>query len=201
MLKTVEELKAAQAKELAKLEAQHRIAAKLPEGVEAWYIEPMSALKCPHISIRVDGIAGAVEVLEKFTIVPMGIERKSCTRVAPRALLKDKQVATPYDVNLCVDQIAGSTSPGAKVACYIQLPEIGVVSVTLDVRGPGYIGSYPGMSARYDMRGRRVLRDTIRPNLALYAASDEVIKWAAGDNAIDYSYLFEDFEDLQHADL
>ena len=202
-MKTIDQLKTEQAVELAKLEAKHAIAASLPTGVEAWYIDPKSAYGIPHIGVKVKGLLGALNTLKKFVVVPFAEHRNGCLYLKPLELFAEKTASDligNYAFQLNVDQIVGTRhtvhiAANAKMYFYARIAG-GLGFVSLDITGPGHIGAYDALGASYRMNGARgmgdsVLRNTIRPNNKLWSIADKTVPWGSGStNAISYGYLF-----------
>lgn len=193
-LKTLDQLQAEQAKALADLQAQHTIAAALPEGVTASHIMPSAATGSPWVSVKVRGIAGAAELLRKFVVVPFAEYRNGCLKLSPLECLPaaEKETnAASWACHLDVSQSIGSYAPSARLVFFARLPDVGLVRVNADVEGPDYIGGFSALSAEYRIHAGRVVRGSVRVNNKLRGHSDKYVKWAGGsEEHASFSFLF-----------
>lgn len=195
-MKSVEQLKAEQAKALANLEAQHAIANAMP--VRPHYVDPSRLIGCPSASIKVKGFKGARDALAEFTVVPFAEYRNGCLSLKPLELLPEKvreDECANWAVQISVEQMHGGYGPNLKMRFYARIPGMpapSLISVTLDVEGPDYIGAFRKVGAEYRLKrdGITVDRDSIRPNARLNGHTDKVIRWASGgSDSFYFSYL------------
>lgn len=192
-MKSIQELQAKQAKELAELEAAHKIAAELPvkpSSVQAW-----ATTGEPWVNFKVQGIRGAIELIRQFLIVPFAEYRNGTLSLKPLEQLPPEFAANNsagYAFDLNVSESVGSFGPRAKLSFFARLPVAGLVRVNLDIEGPNYIGTFYALKPDYQTwQGRLKKSSPVRPNPELNGASDKVIKWAGGSaDHIVYSYLF-----------
>lgn len=194
-MKSLDELKAQQAKELAELEKAHAIAACLP--VEGARVMPFAATGTPWVNYKVKGIAGALDLIRAFVVVPFGEYRNGCLKLAPAEQLSEawrEDNAACWAASLHVNQSVGerhSYGPSARVTFFARVPGVGLVRVNADIAGQGYIDSCPRFSASYQIKAGRLIRDSVRANAKLNGYADKYIKWAGGDaENLVYEYLF-----------
>lgn len=209
-MKTIEQLKQEHAAQLAKLERELTIAEKMPI-VPAFIVT--SAGRAPYVTYKAKGILGALDLVQKFTIVPFAEYRNGCLYLDPLEQLpkkaQDEDVAAIYAFNLSVNQTIGSYGPNVKLAFFARVDGLGLVSVSIDVEGSGYIGAFPNASACYQLHNNgKLIKGSVRPNNQLHSIADKLIKWASGsEEHINYSYLFvsdyfdidQKAEDLTHS--
>lgn len=191
-MKTVEQLKAEQAAQLAALEAQHAIASKLPGT--PWYVTESRATGCPGASYKVKGLRGALELFRQFeTVVPFAKVREGCLYLRPVECLPEKvreNAVGEFAVKLDVTQgFRGQFGPTVKMHFWARVENLGVIEITADIEGPGYIGAFHSLGCSYRMRGEQVERGSVRPNAALYGACQDTIRWAGSDDSAHYTYL------------
>lgn len=206
-MQSIEEMKAQQARELAALEAKHKLAALMPLAPS--YVAADTATGTPRVSYKVQGLAGALEVLQAFTVVPFTEYRDGFLHLKPIAFCKgidaDKHAdqwgasivaETSFTSNL------GYPLTTIKVKFFARIPGLelanGVVHVTLNVTGPDYIGAFNvlGASCQYTSNNRsQVKAGSIRPNAALNGAG-RLIAWSIDSNSAHHEYLINsDFAD------
>ncbi len=204
-MKSLDEMKAQQAAELATLEKQHALASKLP--VTPWFVLlPSKATGYPSASIKVQGIRGAIEALKAFTVVPFAEHRDGCLRLVPMEYVPEQardKVSAQWAFQLKVDTHFFShcgAGTNLKISFFARVSGASaadIVSITLDVTGPNYIGSFMALAARAQFRnsgaygqGRAVVSGSKGPNVVLAAECGRVIDWATGgDDWANYSYL------------
>lgn len=207
-MQSINELKAQQARELAALEAKHKLAALFPLAPS--YVAADTATGTPRVSYKVNGLAGALEVLKAFTIVPFTEYRDGFLHLKPIALCKG------IDADKHADDIAASILAETSFVSHLGYPlttisvrffaripglELanGVAQVTLKVEGPDYIGGFNilGASCEFTSNNRsQVKPGSIRPNAALYGAG-RLIKWSSDSNNATHEYLINaDFADM-----
>jgi len=198
-MKTIEQLKAEQEKQLAELEYRLAIAKQCPVTPDR--VIKVSTGEAAWVTYKVKGIRGALEILRQFDpVVPFSEARDGCLYLQPEELMKEglKEKAEGfYAVRLDVDQGEGF-GPSAKLSFYARIPEAhggGVlVRVQCDIEGPGYIGMYHGLGAQLDIirdHGGRIIDHKWSRNPDAGAIADKVIKWGSGsDTSARFSYLF-----------
>jgi hypothetical protein len=204
-MKSLEQMKAQQAREIANLEAKHALAAKLP--IMPWFVLLAGKPGNYHsVSIKVEGIRGAIEAIKAFTVVPFAEHRDGCLSLVPMEFVpesKRDKTSAQWAFQLKVDTHFFShcgAGTNLKIQFYARVAGAGgndVVSVTLDVKGPGYIGSFNQLAAQANFKnsgsfghGRAVVYGSVKPNSALNGACQRYYKWASGSEEwANFSYL------------
>lgn len=191
-MKSIAELQKQQAQEMAALQAQLEIAAKLPG--EPWYVAASRATGCPGASYKVKGLSGVLELVNKFEVlVPAAKYRDGSLVIRPVECLPEKareQANGEFLLKLDVQQsLVGNYGPTAKAHFWARVEGIGIIEITADIEGPGYIGSFYALGCKFQARNGQVIKETIRPNPALYGACQDTVKWAWGNDSAFYSYL------------
>lgn len=202
-MQSIDDLKAKQARELAELEARHKFAALLPFAPS--YIALNAATGTHRVSFKVEGLGGALEALKAFTVAPFTEYRDGNLHLKPVALCKgadpDKH-SDQWAVSLVVEtdflSHIGKPHTDAKMKFFARVPGVveanGLVHVTLDIKGPDYIGGFDALAATCAFtgkgRGRHVAHNSKAPNLALNAYCDRVISYGGmGEDRAHYEYL------------
>lgn len=185
-MKSIEELKAEQAKQLANLEREHAIADAMPTPPHT-----VHAFSTPWVIYKVKGLRAAVDLFAQFpAVVPCWTALDGCRYLQPLADMKpnaaDRIDGGPYAVVLEVETVLeGPGGPGAKLFWWSTAPGF-LVCVRVEIEGPGYIGAYWAMASDYredrSPRGRVVRSRQWKGNTVLRAAADRVFAWATGDS-------------------
>lgn len=187
---TLDELKAKQAAELAKLEAEQAIAVLAP-------IPPRSVMltSVPEkawISYEAESLWAALDILDKFQPLAMRKFKGTYTRFQPDALpdaKRGEEVGGPYFAALDVSQGEGF-GPTVTLFFFARLgADICKVRIQLQRRYESRFGQY-GASFVPDSRGNgkrldhrdSYRRGTWRENGTLYGMADSSIKWGTGDD-------------------
>lgn len=202
-MQSIDDLKAKQAQELAKLEAEHKFAALLP--FEPSYIALSCATGTPRVSFKVEGLGGALEALKAFTVVPFTEYRNGGLHLKPVALCEGADPDRHSDqwaVSLVAEtdflSHLGYPLTTVKLKFFARVPGVietnGIVRVTLDIQGPDHIGGFNALAATCAFTGkgsgRHIERNSKAPNLALNGYCDRVISYGGmGDNRAYYVYL------------
>lgn len=182
-MKTIEQLKQEQQKQLAKLEFELNVAAAMPVTPDRVM---QTGLGEPWVTYKVQGIRPVIELMKKFTVVSMSVLKDGCTSVKPLEQMKPEKrdnATGDYACALTVNQMAGS-QPQAKIHFFARVEPIGLVRVIADITGPDYIGAYRELSAVVSEqrdRNNRLTSRTYSANPRLYGLFDHLINWATGD--------------------
>ena len=200
-MRTMAQLEAEQAAAVAKLKKQHAVAACLPVAPD--YVDASSAMGWPLATYKVEGLRGALEMLKRFTVVPFTEFRNGFLRLQPMQFVpveqRDKhaaQWALSIDVSTHFLSHCGAGTT-VRVKFFARVEGLDVVNVWLDVKGPGYIGSFNALGATCKTRntgnfghGTAVVPGSARPNAPLSGAADRVQAWGTGgDDWANHSYL------------
>lgn len=193
-MKTIEQLQAEQSKAIRKLQAEHNLAALMPLPPSTVMADTLTG--SPWVSYKVEGIRGALEVLKAFTVVPFSEYRDGCCSLKPMELIPEAkrdtncaQWALSLDVSTHFFSRCGAGT-NVKVVFFARIPTAGLVRITLDITGPGYIGSFNQLGATCQIRKNQVVRGSVQANRALDGATTRYIKWASGgDDWASFSYL------------
>ena len=199
-MKTLENLKKEHAAAVARLEAEHAIAAACP-------LPPDSVMhfgkRAPWVTFKRTTLAEVLEVMRAFTITPAEVFRYGSTSICPESELsaRDRERAISdsgqFACWIDVDQGEGY-GPSAKLSFFARLASGALVRIFVEF-GAGYIGSCPALGAarhvRRDPRTDRLIESRFEPNLEARSASDKFIKWGTGTvgpikTAAHFSYLF-----------
>lgn len=201
-METLEQLKAKQAKELAKLEAEHAIAALAP-------IPPKRAMlvstgERAWLTYECADLWEALDVMRAYQPIPFNEYRGTFCRYEPEEINerpnnrhKGECASGPYIAEIKADHGEGF-GPNASLRFYARLGA-DVVSVHCDLKRPGYgpsawwqyaaqfIANPRGRSRRLD--GNRYISGDFRANGKLSAMMDKVTTWGTGSaEAAQHSY-------------
>lgn len=204
-METIEQLKAKQAAELAKLEAEHAIAVLAPVPPKSVMLT--SVPERAWISYEAADLREAVELMGKFQPLAFAKFKGTFTRFQPESLHDPKrgeEVAGPFVCGLDVSQGEGF-GPGVILFFFARLgDDVCKVRITLQRGYASQFGQY-GAAFVPDQRGngkRLDSRDSYRrghwqANPTLRGLADETIKWGSGDEkSAHFSYyLMADNED------
>lgn len=189
-MKTLAELKAEQAKERAKLKAEHALASAAP--VPPLRVQLTSGGLGHWLSYEVATLWDALDIMAKYQPVPFYGYKKTFTRFVPAALNVGRdagdEIGGPYVAKIEVSQGEGF-GPSAYFAFFaIVGDKICMVRISLGHAdyGPARCGSYgahfqarPGGSGEI-LEGRRYISGDWRANNTLSGMTDKVTKWGTG---------------------
>lgn len=200
-MKSINELKASHARELADLEAQHAVAKLLPLVPSFVYFHPDGEVQA---RIAVEGLGGALEALKAFTVVPFTEYRNGSTlMLKPTALIpgidKDKH-CDQFAASLISDTSFSGASTTVKVKFFARIPGVyqagGIVEILLEVsepKGEDYRHNFKKMGASCEWTNANRLQikhGTIRPNAALYGYGDRFHSWSVPGSRALHEFLF-----------
>jgi hypothetical protein len=217
-MKTLEQLKAEQAKQTAELMRQHEAANACPLVPDQVTIVGAGD-RAPWVSYKRETLAQALEVFKAFSVIPSEHFRASSSVIMPREVMTKRetrdyveneraQSSGPYACWLDVRHYGHANSDSAELVFYAQT---GAGPVRVSVKfGAGYIGQCHGLRAvivsrEHDRRGT-VIAQKFGRNPEAAAMADHVIKWGAYEGAKEesaqFSYLFvsDQFETMPGAD-
>jgi len=202
-MQTVEQLKAKQAAELAKLEAANALAALLPIPPKMAFAERVTGT--PFVCYDVDGVAGAIEAIKLFTVVPFTEYRNGSLKLCPMQFVPEEkrdvhagQWALQIDVKHHFFSHCGAGTT-ATIKFFARVQGVDVpVHIWLDIKGQGYIGSMPKWAPTASIKrgrfghesGGGVERGSVRANVILSSQCQRTITWGTGgDDWANHSYL------------
>lgn len=201
-METLEQMKERQAKELAKLEAEHAIASLAPippkramlvsTGEKAW------------LTYESADLWEALDVMRAFQVIPFNEYRGTFLRFEPEEINarpnnrhKGEHKSGPYIAEIKADHGEGF-GPNASLRFYARLGA-DIVAVHCDLKRPGYgpsswwqygaqfIANSAGRKRRLD--GQRYIRGDFRANAKLSAYADKVTTWGTGsEESAQHSY-------------
>lgn len=187
-MKTIDELKAEHAKELAKLELELKVA-------QAATVTPNSVMLTDRLGhwlmYSVRSLADACEIMKASSIVPFNRYAGTFTHLKPEVLIREKDgehVEGPFACSIKVEQGRGF-GPIAELRFFTMAKEyLCHAHIKIDRNG-----NY-GWGARYEEimgPNNRVLERRWVANEELTAMSDSKIKWGyGGDKAASFEYLW-----------
>jgi hypothetical protein len=204
-MQTLEELKAKQAREVAKLEAEHALANLCPVPPKS--VQLTSGGLAPWISYECESLVDALALVGRLgEIVPFWQYKGTFTRLQPEALATEKSgetVGGPFAFAFDVSQGDGF-GPSAQLKAFYRLSSGEIAQAHIRLRPAGYgPEAWHSYSARpvyrssgYGNRESRII-DTWHANNSLSAMSDKYIKWGTGDSkSAHFEYLFAaDYEE------
>lgn len=181
-MKTIEQLKAQQAAELAALEREIAVAAQCP-------IPPASVREthtdCPWVIYKAPSLVQALDIMTALPIVPIWQYRGTFTQFMPEECAGDKDgdiVGGPYAVGMRVSQGRGY-GPCPRLQFFWRL-ECGLVQVTVDLEpenGPGHFWQFGAAPIMRGPRGHEEVAE-YKANNKLYASADNYVKWVTGSS-------------------
>lgn len=201
-MQTMEELKAKQAKELAKLETEHAIAAACPLAPKR--VMEVGTGERAWISYSAPDLRGALAIMAAFQPLAFGKFKGTYTRYEPeeinakRTRDKGEEIGGPYVAALNVNQGEGF-GPSADF-CFFARIGGDVCKVRVDIES-GYVGTAPqygagfvrndrGSSRRIGARNRYVIGDFVA-NSAISSMAETYTKWASGSReSCHFVYVF-----------
>lgn len=194
-MKTLEEMKAEQAKALAKLEAEHALAALAPVPPDSVQLSPKST-RPPWIVYRKKPLSAALAILAAYTVAPFNRYRGTFTQLTPPGTCEDgEEVGGPFAVALDVSQGEGF-GPSATLYFFAPVGD-GLARIVIDIDGPDYIGGFSALAAgRQPIMGGRfgneVIGYTFTANQALNGLADSFVHWGGGSKKdAHFTYLFQ----------
>lgn len=185
-MKTIDQLNADHARAVATLTAELAVASALPVTPHR-VMQTGKSIGAPWATYKVKGLRGALELIQRFNVVPVTVLRDSCASVKPaEQIAEDKQdkASGNYAAWLNVKEMQGY-SASAELLFFTRIDGVGLVRVCADIEGPDYIGAYsalrPVAREERDRRTSRVIARTFSANGELYAMTDYRIVWSSGD--------------------
>lgn len=183
-MKTIDQLKAEQSAQLAKLEYELNVANAMPLTPDRVM---QTALGEPWVTYKVKGIRPVIDLMRAFVVVPMVMLKDGCTYIKPLEQIKpekhEKTTGT-YAVSLTVNQGSGF-GPDVKLYFFARVEAIGLIRVCINVDGPDYIGMYKALAADVSEqrdRNNRITARSYSANTRLYSLCDNLINWSSGDS-------------------
>jgi hypothetical protein len=198
-MKSIEQMKAEQARELAKLEREHAVANALP-------IPPDSVLamgkRAPWVGYKVASVREALAIFatyaERFGIVNMEHAKGTFTHVYP-ASERDARERVEHLGDYCIGMRVheGEGFMSAEVFFYAAMPaEHGGGLVKVRATLPDNVHALRAhVDERRDARTDRLTERKLTPNHALHGMADKSISYGTGDygpikRGADITYLF-----------
>lgn len=197
-METREQFKEKQAEDYRTFNVRRAIADSMP-------MEPDNVMinrDKTRVIYHVDGLAGFIDLYDRFMeamhVVPMCIIRNGTVFVGPLEWAREEDIPKAERSAhgaLRVKFKKDAFGPDASGKFYVMLPGLSdvVVEIDVDIRGPGYIGSYPALMP--DSEAINTRRRRYKPNSDLLAVSSHHIRWAGGigdDQGCDVLYMFAD---------
>lgn len=202
-MKSVEELKAEQAKALATLQAEHEIAALAP-------IPPVRAMlvgtgERAWLTYEPADMWEALDIMRAFDPLPFNEYKGTFTRYEPEEVHerpgnkhKGEYRSGPYILRIETDGGEGF-GPNAELRFFARLGS-DIVSIHCSLRRPGYGPSHwPSYAASFQanergrsrqLHGNRYIAGDFRASSKLSAMTDKVTAWGSGSGASwRYSYF------------
>lgn len=217
-MKTLDELKAEQAKQIAELERQHQVANACPFPPRQVTIVNATE-RAPWVGYQTETLAQALEMFAAFDVIPSEHFRGTFSVIMPRECMTKREArdyaenpraesSGPYACWLDVSHYAHANSDAAELTFYAQTGA-GPVRVSIKF-GAGYIGQCHGLravivSSERDRLGT-VIAQRFGRNPEAGALADHVVKWGAYEGAKEtsarFSYLFcaDQFETMKGAE-
>ena len=200
-MKTLETLKSEQAAAIAKLEAEHALAALAPAVPD--YTAPGKGRRPGWIVYRKRSLSQALELAALFSeVLPIYKHRGTFLELVPDGCAdpKAEEIGGPFACYLDVNQGKGY-GPSAQLTFFAAVadpalePQRRLVKVSIDIDGPDYIGGFSALgSSRVPVKTNNrgdVTEWRVGPNGALAGLSDSYVMWGTGSKDDSrFSYLF-----------
>jgi hypothetical protein len=191
-----------QAKALAKLEAEHALAALAPTPPDSVQLSPKGR-RPAWIVYRKKSLTAALDIMALFHCVPFYRFKGTFTELTPDGTQDERseEVGGPFAVAFDVNQGEGY-GPSAQLYFYAGIadpalaPQSRLVRVVIDIDGPDYIGGFSALAAgRQPIMGGRFGNEVIgyrfSANQALNGLADSFVHWGGGDKKdARFTYLF-----------
>lgn len=200
-MQTVEEMKAKQAADLAKLEAEHAIACKLP--LPPKFAMLVSTGEKAWITYEAPDLWAALELMAKFDPIGFHKFKGTYTRYEPEAVnaarKKDKGESDGLALVAKFDT-SGGEGHGPNVSlCFFAYVGDDICKIKIDLRPEGYgPASWGQYGPRFQRNGRgqsrvldgsRYIAGDFTPNPTLSGMTDAYTKWGSGSReAWQYTY-------------
>lgn len=192
-MKTVEQLREEQAKEIAKLEAEHataRLCPLVPDAVQM----TRTAKDMPWISYRKRSLSGALDIIAAYTVVPCYKFRKTFLQIVPRGRADDdsEEKEGPFAIVMTVNQGKGY-GPNLELYFFGLLDDGSTARINVGIEGPDYIGGFSALGATrtpiaWNYRNHPTEWRIGPGRLAGFA--DSLVQWSTGSpNDTRFSYL------------
>lgn len=203
-MRTIEELQAQQAKELAELQRQHAIAASM---AEVPYMVTIQGKRAAWVSYKCKAIADVIRIFSGFAdagrVVNMELRKGTFTTLQPLSEFTAKELERSkhqgdYCMQLDVNHGEGY-GPFAKFAFYVSDPKRGqVLRIVCDLDPHGHSRGvhqfHPVIAKVAHDRSGRVIERKYGRNDSLNGHADHVLKFGTYEGAIekssDFRYLW-----------
>jgi hypothetical protein len=209
-MKTIEQLMAEQAKELASLERKHRIVEQIEDvyGIKPNMVFDFKPVV--HLIFKMKTLGEAVAFFTQCPIYSIWTVTAGSTFVQPLHLLPDhmqdfeqgrpkagRDSHGPFSCFINAEQ-GGGYGPNGKLMFWMHAPNSECMKVQIQF-GTGYIDTCAGVSAKVSARHHpngTVVERTYGPNPELKAGSDYMISWwknkeGAVETSCHYDYFFK----------
>lgn len=199
-MQTLEELKAKQAAEFAKLERETALALLCPVPPARVMDTSTKSLGEAWITYKVSSLWEALDVMRQFQPVPFYEFKKTFTRYVPAALNVGRDAGDeksgPYVAKIDTSQGEGY-GPTVEM-CFFALVGDAICKIRCDQVSKWGAASWHSYGARFQthsggrsrqLDGNRYIHGDFRPNAKLSGMMDKVTQWGAGcDKSASFTY-------------
>lgn len=193
-MKTIEQLNAEHAANLAKLEAEHNIAARALIQPDRCMVVKLS--EKAWLTYKVESLWQAIAVMQKFEPLPFNEYKGTFTRFEPEPVNREGECKSgPYIAQIRVHHGEGF-GPCVKMFFFVQLGE-DICKVICDLQR-GYDSTFWQYGAHFvandrgrkrQLNGKRYIAGDYIANRQLSAMMDKVTTWGTGcDKSAEHSY-------------